>query len=242
MYTVIEGPDLGGKGKFIKGMLKYFSENNRSIFDINKFWTESLNITNEGFNPEYNDFKDNNIILISEPSYIKKGKLIREKKIQNGSIATPLDIAEHYAEDRLELINKVIKPALNNNKHVISDRNYLSSLVIQPIHAKLHNYNLSKEDIINIPGNQVAKNLSIDNLIIVYADVSELLKRVQERDNKQDNALYEKEKFLNLILPEYKKAWLKEYCNNITYVDTSVIKPDDTMRSGYIFAKDLIKS
>lgn len=240
MYTVIEGPDLGGKGSFIKGMLAYYLENNISVFDVNKFWDDSLLSSDSGFNPNITNFRDSKIILVSEPTNVGRGKEIREKKIRNGSKTTPSEIAQAYSDDRLVLLEHVIIPALKANKQVISDRNFLSSIVIQPIHAAINGSKLSIDTIMELQGNQLAYSIMPDNIVVVYATPDELIDRVKIRTGKQDDTLYEKREFLEQIVPAYTSEWFNKFCGNkIKFVDTSKTKPDDTFRKGYEFAKNL---
>ncbi len=79
------------------------------------------------------------VLLTREPSSGPVGKMIREILTQPGNTQQQ-DLDAHrlallFAADRLSHLGNEILPALEQNRHVISDRYLLSSLAYQSIHC-----------------------------------------------------------------------------------------------------------
>lgn len=77
---------------------------------------------------KYLKVKGFEVVLTHEPTEGKIGKLINEY-IANST--SPVLETLLFAADRVEHVEKVIKPALQENKIVITDRYYFSSLAYQ---------------------------------------------------------------------------------------------------------------
>jgi dTMP kinase len=103
MFITFEGQDGSGKSSIIK-KLKSFLEK-------------------EGIN----------FVLTREPGspYSKESKQIRDILLKKENVLPPLTEALLFAADRRMHLNKIIIPALNQNKVVICDRYIDSSLVYQ---------------------------------------------------------------------------------------------------------------
>ena len=69
------------------------------------------------------------VIITSEPTYGKYGKQLRDK-IRQGDI-TPKEELELFFKDRMEHVEKVLKPALSKGKIVICDRYFYSTCAYQ---------------------------------------------------------------------------------------------------------------
>ncbi|MBM3238586.1 dTMP kinase [Candidatus Poribacteria bacterium] len=112
------------------------------------------------------------VILITEPSKTTIGKLVRHYSEMPQHAYT---LACLVCADRYQNIVESIVPNLKQNKIVISDRYFASSLVYQIMHG------VTYEFVLNI-NSQI---LTPDLTIIVEASEQELRRRIQNRGTKQ---------------------------------------------------------
>ncbi|MCK4550795.1 MAG: dTMP kinase, partial [Candidatus Aenigmarchaeota archaeon] len=82
-----------------------------------------------------NGFK---VLLVTEPSKNPIGKLISEKLLKGGFSSEVISLA--FAADRMLHFEETIKPALREYDFIISDRNFYSSLVYQPLYGSRYDW------------------------------------------------------------------------------------------------------
>ncbi|MBW2985619.1 hypothetical protein KY313_03110 [Candidatus Woesearchaeota archaeon] len=214
-FIIIDGLDGIGKGVIISTLKEY--EKNNKIFDLNNFW--KLN----KIHPDYRLLKPFKVIISSEPTYTEKGLNIRHNIIKNKSNYSALQTAKAYSEDRYELYNKIIIPALRDGKTIIQDRSVCSSLVYQTTQSEDR---LSMEDILKLKGNQLALNNSPNLLIIpTIKNPEELITRLSKR-KKKDNCIFENINFQLKLKPVYESKELKQLFQKqgtkVIYLDAGI--------------------
>ncbi len=145
-----------------------------------------------------NKDKTSRFFLTAEPTELPTGKFLRQI-LKKDIITTPETTAYLFAADRNEHIygKQGIQKQINNNKIVVSDRYFFSSLAYQGIECSILPFYLNKD----FPLPQ----------ILFYFDIQpeESLKRIESRTVKE---IYEKVDFLNQVVTNYKKI-LKHYEN-----------------------------
>ena len=120
-------------------------------------------------------YRGSNILLTKEPSGGKVGVLLREYlKDKNSDAKTD---ALLFAADRSEHVEKIIKPALDNGKIVISDRYLESSLAYQCSQG------LNLDWLLNINKDIINPDLTI----ILDIEPKESLKRKERLEDKFEN-------------------------------------------------------
>ncbi|MCK5474253.1 MAG: dTMP kinase [Candidatus Aenigmarchaeota archaeon] len=82
-----------------------------------------------------NGFK---VLLVTEPSKNPIGKLISEKLLKGGFSSEVISLC--FAADRMLHFEETIKPALREFDFIISDRNFYSSLVYQPLYGSRYDW------------------------------------------------------------------------------------------------------
>jgi thymidylate kinase len=218
-YSVIDGIDRVGKGTLINTIIDYETSKGKTIFDVDDYQIKHQKL------PSVDDFKEYDLLILSEPTFSGIGKHIRENLIVKGSLASVEEIARAYAMDRLILFNNVIKPALELNKNVLSSRSVCSSIAYQPLDALEKGVNYSVKDVLSLDGNINAIANAPNLLIIPVIDsVIVALERSKDR-GKDDDCKFEEESFLEKNLKIYKSDWLREIFEKegtiVQYVDTS---------------------
>lgn len=125
-----------------------------------------------------NENKD--VILTREPGGTSQGEAIREILIKQ-DLENKTEVLLNFAA-RNEHINKLIKPALNSNKTVISDRFVDSTYAYQ---GYAMNVDLGFIDIIK---DQTISDFAPDITFLIDVDVNKAFERISSR---QDNNKYE---------------------------------------------------
>lgn len=201
MFIMVDGIDGSGKSTVIDFWAEELKASGKNVCSLKSFWQE------HGRHPTPNELGDCDIILSAEPTFVEKGKEIREKMIRDGSSATPMDIARAYADDRLVLYHKVLLPLLHAGKTILQDRGVSTSLCYQPF----HHTELTEGIVSEFPGNAYALDHAPEHLVIVDAPADAAMARLDNRE-KQDHAIFERKEFLELararfLHPAYQKLF-----------------------------------
>ncbi|MFC1696906.1 hypothetical protein ACFL1H_01110 [Nanoarchaeota archaeon] len=159
---------------------------------------------------------DADVIVTSEPRFQGIGREIRERIISKNQITpTPYsgkEIAWSYTLDRAVLYRDIIIPALKDGKIIIQERGFMSTMVYQPTYDLLKD-KISKitiEDVLNMDGNIFAL-LNMPDLFLYPKITGETgAKRLGLRE-KQDDAIFEKEKILIELAKEYSSENFKKF-------------------------------
>jgi dTMP kinase len=185
MFITFEGQDGSGKSSIIK-KLKSFLEK-------------------EGIN----------FVLTREPGspYSKESKQIRDILLKKENVLPPLTEALLFAADRRMHLNKIIIPALNQNKVVICDRYIDSSLVYQGFGR---NIGIDKVKIIN---EIVTEGKYPDLTIFLDVSLKNSLKRIDSRE-AQDRFEITNKNFKKRVDEGYKKV-VKMFPNRFKVIDSN---------------------
>lgn len=177
---MVDGLDGSGKSTVIEAWKNHLKGEGNGIFDLRAYWKE------HGRSPELNELKAYDFIFSAEPSYSGVGKIIREELIKNGSRYPELAIAEAYSLDRLILYTKLLIPLLKQGRCIIQDRGVSTSLSYQALSGKIPTKTLTQ-----LPGNALALKYRPDHLILTTVQPEIALKRLEKRQDKRDNVIFE---------------------------------------------------
>jgi dTMP kinase len=198
MLIMIDGIDGSGKSTVVQAFKEYLANEGNAIFDLKNYWKE------QGRYPELSEIKSYDFIFSCEPTRVGIGQVIRDELIKQGNNYPTRAIAEAFSLDRLVLYNKIIIPLLLTEKTIIQDRGISTSLAYQPSKT------LSLKNIKNLVGNKLALKYRPDHLILLDIDPKLALQRLDNRNKKKDNAIFEQ---LNYQKKNAKKFKSKEFQN-----------------------------
>tara|TARA_B100000524_G_scaffold35313_1_gene17379 strand:+ start:1078 stop:1689 length:612 start_codon:yes stop_codon:yes gene_type:complete len=168
MFITLEGSEGAGKSTLIERLKKYFLNNNIEF------------------------------IFTKEPGATEEGKELRKILLDKTIMLDPLSETFLLLADRLEHVRKIINPALEKNKNVLSDRYLDSTYAYQGAGRKINQDELD----------QLIKPLKFPEPdLTIYLDlpVEEGLKRARGRD-KLDRFEEEDIDFFERIRNSYLKA------------------------------------
>ncbi|MBN2112101.1 hypothetical protein JW707_03295 [Candidatus Woesearchaeota archaeon] len=231
--VMVDGLDGAGKGVAVNALREWAESKGMKVLDLREYWKE-----NEGF-PDVSGY---DAVVSAEPTFTGVGKKIREKLIKNGSAHSGKEVADAFSQDRKELYEKVIIPALKKGKYVFQERGVITSLVYQPLME--NSYTL--EEIKNLEGNKFCLEHAPDLLVIVLCKPEVVIERTAARE-KQDDAVFEKVEFQKKIKKIYESKWLKELFESkgskVVYLDTNPPStPEDTKKKIMEIFKELMQS
>jgi thymidylate kinase len=262
LYLVAESIDCGGKGSIISAIKDSEVRAGRLVVDLRLLWPSDEPgkvpsgpgnalwecYENDDVIPDYSKLKDHftdadgrkiGSIFVCEPTWAHVGLAIRRKIIHEvaGKNYTAKDTAQAYADDREELIRKLIKPAIDDGVDVYCERNFCSSVVYQ---SSMDNP-VSVEDIMRLPGNAFAARNAPHLYVICDLSAETAMKRKLERQ-KQDNCKFEVPEFQRRIEGKYRSSWLHAlltyHGSMVVYVNTdSPTTLDDTVRASLEIVK-----
>ena len=182
-FVMVDGLDGSGKGVVVDALKDWAVKGGLEVLDLREYWKDA-----DGF-PNIENY---DVIISAEPTYTGWGRKIREQLIRKGSTASPEEIAEAYSKDRMELYQKIIIPALNQDKFVFQERGVVTSLVYQPLQG------LDLDFVMNLEGNTFCLDQPPDLLILTIVDPEVVMDRLDKRV-KKDNAIFENLKFQKQI-------------------------------------------
>ncbi len=114
MFITLEGSEGAGKSTLIKHLKKYFLDNNIEF------------------------------IFTKEPGATEEGAELRKLLLDKSSELDPISETLLLLADRLEHVRKIINPALEENKNVLSDRYLDSTYAYQGAGRKINKDKLDK--------------------------------------------------------------------------------------------------
>lgn len=179
-FIMIDGIDGSGKSTIVKNWKEYLTAEGNAIFDLKDHWLKN------GSYPEFHEIKPYDFIFTSEPTYVGIGKVLREELINKDLHYPEKAIAHAFSLDRIVLYNKILLPALNDSKIIISDRGVSTSLCYQSLSGKI-----SIKELCEMVGNSLALEHAPEHLVIVKIEPKTALTRLDTRNDKQDNAVFE---------------------------------------------------
>lgn len=211
MFIMVDGIDGSGKSSIVKNWKEHLVKEGKSVFELKDYWFK------HGKYPTYEELKPFDYIFTSEPTYVGIGKVLREELINKDLNYPEKAIAHGFSLDRIVLYNKIIIPALRDNKIIISDRGVSTSLCYQSLSGKI-----SIKDLCEMVGNSLALEYAPDHLIIMKVDAEKAISRLASRSEKQDNAVFEQIDFqtkaANLFYSEEFKQLFTAHGTEVHYL------------------------
>ncbi|MBU2561611.1 MAG: hypothetical protein KKD17_04890 [Nanoarchaeota archaeon] len=262
LYLVAESIDCGGKGSIVSAIKRAEVSAGKHIIDLRLLWhsDEEGKVPSAQGNPlfaiygiddvipEYGRLKEYfvrkdgrgiDVIFACEPTWARTGLKIRKKLIHEvkGLDYTARDAAEAYAEDRHELISRLIRPAVLDGVDVYCERNFCSSVVYQ---SSMDNP-LSVDQILALEGNSYAAGNAPHLYVICDVSAETAMERKSARD-KKDCCKFETLEFQRRIEGKYRAGWLRDILESqgsqVAYVNTEKpTRPEDTIRAALAVVK-----
>lgn len=200
-FIVIDGIDGSGKSTILEFWISKLQSQNKKIFSLKDYWRTHHT------HPTPEELSSYDVIISAEPTYVGTGEAIRSEMIKNGTNYSPSALADSYALDRLVLYKRLILPLLAQGKIILQDRSVSTSLCYQSVQEN----GLSMEDIASREGNAFALEHAPAHLVLVDVDVKKAMQRLEHRSEKDDNAIFEKEKFLKLAQERFLSEEYQNY-------------------------------
>jgi len=223
-FVLVDGMDGSGKGAIMDSYREWAKEKNLKVLELNEFCKE------KGDLPEPADIAEYDVIFSSEPTYGPVGRTIVDEMIaSNKREYSVITTSWAFALDREILYNRVIIPALKQNKLIIQERGVLTSLVYQPVQGRI-----TLRELMDMPGNRLALKYAPNLLIITKVDPKVVIERLQT-DNRIGQAIFHTLNFQRTIEERYNSIWLKSlferFNTKLVYVDTNPPKTVEETRA-----------
>jgi dTMP kinase len=200
ILVIADGIDGSGKGTIIKALAQWAEAKKLKVFDLKDYWKTKYTF------PEPKEIEHYDVIISAEPTFSMVGQAIREEIVRdNNRHYSAWTTAEAFSLDREILYRRVIIPALEQGKIIFQERGVTTSLIYQPIQKEP----LELKKIMRLSGNKLALEYRPDLLIITLVDPKEAVRRLAERD-KKDNVIFEKLPFLEKISERFAAPWFRE--------------------------------
>jgi thymidylate kinase len=227
-FVMAEGIDGSGKGTVIEALKEWAFSKRLKVFDLRSYWKD-----NDGI-PEFDEVKDYDVIISSQPTYSLVGRGLREEMIKdNKRTYSAVSIAHAFSLDREILCRKLIIPALKSKKIVFQERGIVSSLVYQPVEG------VQLQETMNLPGNKLSLQYLQGIIFIVTVSPEAATERLALR-TKKDESIYENLFFLKKLDERYKAEWLKQLLENqgsdVVYIDNNPPKTEQELKDEVIKA------
>ncbi len=213
--VLVDGMDGSGKGVIMDAFREWVNSRNMKVLDLEEFCRRN------GRLPEPDELSEYDVILSSEPTYSPIGRLIMEEMISNDAKReySVLSTAWAFAIDREILYNKVIIPALKQNKLILQEKGVVTSLVYQPVQGRI-----TLRELMEMPGNRLALKNSPSLMIITKVEPRIVIERLQT-DGRIGHALFYTLNFQRTIDERYSSLWLKslfeKFGTKVEYLDTN---------------------
>ena len=191
---MLDGIDGSGKGTIINAWKQYLTQQGNGIFDLEKYWLKT------GAHPELSEIKSYDFVFSCEPTNVGVGQSLHDELLKNNKNYPAISIAHAFSLDRLILYQKILIPLLKQDRVIISDRGVSASLAYQPLQDK----KLTIKKVAELPGNKLALKYAPQHLILLTVDPAAAIKRLKNRLDKQDDAIFEKLNFLKKLAKVYR--------------------------------------
>ncbi len=234
-FVVVDGIDGSGKGVVMAALRKWAEEQNLKILDLIEYCKKKKTL------PEPEEIKYYDAIFSKEPSHADIGRAISEEIIfDNKRDYSVISTAWAFALDREILYNRVIIPAIKQDKFIFQERGVITSIVYQPVQGRI-----SLKEIVDMPGNRLALKYSPNLLVITKVEPRVVIQRLQ-REGRLEGAIFRKLNFQRKIDERYSSMWLKNlferFKAKIVYIDTNPPKSvEDTKKEAIKIWEEFLK-
>jgi len=227
-FVMAEGIDGSGKGTAIEALKEWAFSKRLKVFDLRSYWKDNDNI------PEFEEVKDYDVIISSQPTYSLVGRGLREEMIKDNKRAySAVSIAHAFSLDREILYRKLLIPALKNKKIIFQERGIVSSLVYQPVEG------VQLQETMSLPGNKLSLQYLQGIIFIITVSPEAATERLALR-TKKDDSIYENLLFLKKLDERYRAEWLKQLLENqgseVVYLDNNPPKTEQELKEEVIQA------
>ncbi len=200
MFIMIDGVDGSGKTTIVRCWREMFEARGERLFDAVAFEKRTGRI------PTLADAGNARIIISGEPTYAGVGKILRDTMLRNGAPFTARQITEAFAEQRRELYEALIIPALALGVHIVQDRGISTSLAYQPTMSS----EVTESFVTTLPGNILALEHRPDTLVLCAIPPDTALARLAGRAEKNDDAIFEKRDYVIRLVERFNApSWKK---------------------------------
>lgn len=197
LHIILEGIDGSGKSTALSACQQWAEKRGTRFFDVVQYCKEKKHL------PSLDEIGNVTGLLLAEPTFCWTGSAIREEMISKSTANryTGTETAEAFALDRLVQLRRILIPFLKNNpdRIVIQDRSIISSLAYQPLQEAA----LTEEKILSFSGNRQALAFAPTDLMILKIPVEIAQDRLAGREEKKDDAVFEKRDFQKRLAKRY---------------------------------------
>jgi thymidylate kinase len=198
-FVIFDGLDGSGKTTLARTFTEVLAARGYKVFDVaahgKKFGDLPL-----PWMPE------RDVIFSAEPTHAWVGAAIRRELIRNTTNYTSKIVAEAYSLDRYVLYQRLLLPMLAQGATVVSDRSATTSIIYQPI----MDHGVKLDELLELSGNKQALEQAPAHLIITKASAKTCIGRINDRSDKKDDSIFEKEDFLNKAAGRFESTWFRE--------------------------------
>ena len=198
---MVDGLDGSGKSTVTRSWHGMLEARGNTLFDTIAFEKSNGRIATLA------DIGSATVIISGEPGYAGVGKKIRDLMLRPNSGFSPREVTEAFADQRLERYEALIVPAIERGFTIIQDRGITSSLAFQPTMSE----EITEEFVASLPGNALALEHRPDYVVICEVPAAVAAARLGGRTEKQDEALFEKQEYLERIAMRYRADSWKKY-------------------------------
>ncbi len=189
MFIMVDGTDGSGKSTIVRAWRDMLEARGSQIFETVAF--EKAN----GRLATIDDIGDATVILSGEPGYAGVGKILRDVLLKTDGGATPREITEAFAEQRLERYEALIIPAIGRGLTILQDRGITTSLAYQPTMSQ----EITEEFVAALPGNELAIEYRPDVVVLCEVPPNVALERIANRADKTDDSIFERREYLERL-------------------------------------------
>lgn len=153
-------------------------------------------------------FGKNSVVKTFEPSKLDIGVFLRKILQGKKTVGSDLSMAYLFMADRADHTSRIILPAIENGKHVVCDRYYVSTLVYQSAKEDFAKSLNAMEGIFALMRGQIEPDLPI--LLDCGVEVSK--ERREKREGVKE--IYETEHYQRFVSEMYRVVFSKHIKNS----------------------------
>ena len=224
MFIMIDGIDGSGKDTILDAWVAHLEQAGKRVFHLKAWWKE------HHAHPEPEDLEGYDVLTSAEPTYVWFGAAIRQEFIRASKRKySAKAIASAFSLDRLVLYKRVILPAQKRGMLILQSRGVSTTLAYQ---TAQDDPDVTPEYIMKLRGNAFALKHAPDVLFIADLAPAIAIQRLAARSDKQDQSIFEKEKFLEKLRANFQSDWYRHIFESrgTRVVHFPTEEPLDTMK------------
>lgn len=198
-FIMIDGIAGSGKTTVIQAMFDHLQTLGLRSFRLQD-WKES-------HPPTFKEIPDFDVYFTFEPTRQWIGAAIRGEMSRADQPYGGEELAYAFAIDREIMYRRLIMPALEAGKIIVQDRGVSTSIIYQPIQSN----SLSLEEILLLPGNNLALQLAPTHLVLTSTPVEKIIDRIRNRPASQGAAgVFADVELARRVDARYREPWFRE--------------------------------